>query len=854
MKKNNLRLRNKRSKFIILGLLLLAITVGYAVLSISDSISGISKINNASWNIYFDNIEVNNNSVAIVEENNDKAATIDHEDNTKVNFSVTLDKPGNFYEFTVDAVNDGSMDAMIDLTTSMIKIGDNEPVEITDETLPKYLKYKVSYLDGGKILKNHELKANTHETYKVRVEYSRDVTGEDLPDEEVSLDFSFTTNYKQKDDKAVAKPENIECTYNGELVQGAEYTNGQYTYRYMQELNSNNIWTNINSNGWGVTLTDKESTDPVTTKLCSTINEKPIVAMTYMFNNSKTTSIDTSSFNTSDVTDMTGMFYNVNNIEEIDVSSFDTSKVTMMPAMFYGDSCLKSINLSNFNTSNVTSVSCMFSGDTSLTDVNLDNWDMSKCSNNGGVFSSSVKKISMRNWIIPENFDNWLGRAWNARNVEEVDVTGWDLSNARNLSGLFADASKLKTIKGLNTWNTSNVTDISQVFFNTAIESVNLRNWNTSNVTNMSNLFYNCKNIEEIDLSSFDTSNVLYISYMFYGTTSLTSVNLDNWDIRKCVNTGSEFFTGSNVKNVSTRNWKIPKELTNWISRSWNATKVEKLDVTGWDLSQTKDIQGLFGSSAKLTTIIGLNTWDTSNITNMFNLFYGCNLLETIDLSSWNTSNVVNMNTMFSNNPNLKTIYVEDTFDTSLLTETDSSTNMFSGATSLVGGAGTVYDANHIDKEYARVDGGETNPGYFSMKDKVTITFDTDGGSLDIDDIEVYLNEKIGILPVPEKKGYVFLGWFTDKENGNKINENTIMNSNLTIYAHYREAEEFTVTFNPNGGTIENNTKDAVEGEEVGLLPIPKYRGKLFRGWYTDINSGTKINTSTIINKLPFNT
>ena len=45
-----------------------------------------------------------------------------------------------------------------------------------------------------------------------------------------------------------------------------------------------------------------------------------------------------------------------------------------------------------------------------------------------------------------------------------------------------------------------------------------------------------------------------------------------------------------------------------------------------------------------------------------------------------------------------------------------SSTSMFAGCTSLVGGAGTKYNANHKDKTYARIDGGTSNPGYFTAK------------------------------------------------------------------------------------------------------------------------------------------
>ena len=66
------------------------------------------------------------------------------------------------------------------------------------------------------------------------------------------------------------------CKFDGEMVQGAEYVNGQYTYHYMERALFNGGWASIKEEGWGVVLTDKKSTAPVSTQLCSTINGKPI--------------------------------------------------------------------------------------------------------------------------------------------------------------------------------------------------------------------------------------------------------------------------------------------------------------------------------------------------------------------------------------------------------------------------------------------------------------------------------------------------------------------------------------------------------------------------------------------------
>ena len=150
----------------------------------------------------------------------------------------------------------------------------------------------------------------------------------------------------------------LNCTFNGKLIQGTEYVNGQYTYRYMQEYTENSNWKNIKQKGWGVILTDNGSINPVTTKLCTYINGRPVVSMAYMFADSVSKEIDLSSFNTTNVIDMKGMFYN-SAVTSLDLSSFDTSNVTNMSGMFRNSS-VKTLDLSSFDTSNVTVMNHMF--------------------------------------------------------------------------------------------------------------------------------------------------------------------------------------------------------------------------------------------------------------------------------------------------------------------------------------------------------------------------------------------------------------------------------------------------------------------------------------------------------------
>ena len=112
----------------------------------------------------------------------------------------------------------------------------------------------------------------------------------------------------------------------------------------------------------------------------------------------KMTSIDLSALDTSEVTNMSHMFYECRGLTSIDVSIFDTSKVTDMSGMFETCNYLTSLDLSNFDTSKVTNMSYMFGVCNHLTSLDLSNFDTSKVTNMSDMFSvcSSLTNLDFR--------------------------------------------------------------------------------------------------------------------------------------------------------------------------------------------------------------------------------------------------------------------------------------------------------------------------------------------------------------------------------------------------------------------------------------------------------------------------
>ena len=172
--------------YFVLFSLILVVGIAYAILQANLQINGTTKIASNTWDVHFkaNTITPTVGSVTIDTTNNEQAATIDNA--SQVSYIVKLALPGDFYEFTVDVENTGSIDAMLDSISSKIKIGSGEEVEIIptgqNRNLPAYLDYSVAYSDGTAIAAKQELLGNGGiETVKVRVEFKTDIEANELP-------------------------------------------------------------------------------------------------------------------------------------------------------------------------------------------------------------------------------------------------------------------------------------------------------------------------------------------------------------------------------------------------------------------------------------------------------------------------------------------------------------------------------------------------------------------------------------------------------------------------------------------------------------------------------------------------
>ena len=258
------------------------------------------------------------------------------------------------------------------------------------------------------------------------------------------------------------------CKTSDTLTQGLEYVNGQYTYGYMKEGHNSSsglAWSNISNDGWGVQLTDKASTDAITSKICSYINNKPLVSAAGTFNKSKATILNLDGLNTSNIINMNGMFSNTQ-ITTLDVSKFNTSNVKDMGWMFSGSQAT-ALDLSNFNTSNVTNMEEMFYKSQATT-LDVSSFNTSNVTNMKYMFGNIPAITIDVSKFNTSKVTNMYAMFYRSQ-ITTLDLSSFDTSNVTDMSFMFNNSIKLKTIYASNKFKTDLVTSSSNMFYNSTL-------------------------------------------------------------------------------------------------------------------------------------------------------------------------------------------------------------------------------------------------------------------------------------------------------------------------------------------------------------------------------------------------
>ena len=342
------------------------------------------------------------------------------------------------------------------------------------------------------------------------------------------------------------------------------------------------------------------------------------------------------------------------------------------------------------------------------------------------MFFSKQKDAKIKNVLDLDlsNFDtskvtNMQSMFFGIHKLSTLNLSSFDTSNVINMQSMFSGMSNLANLD-LSSFNTSNVTDMSRMFYNTFnLANLDLSSFNTSKVMNMETMFRGARNLTNLNLSNFDTSQVRDMNHMFDNMRSLTTLNLSNFDTSKVTNMKAMFYDVPKLTTIdlSSFNTSKVKDMSFMFAGMHSPTT---LNLSSFDTSQVTDMSFMFSGMSNITNL-NLSGLNTPQVTDMSYMFSGMTNLTTIDLSSFNTSKVKDMQNMFSlqngdmSKDKLETIYVNNDFDTSELTD---DTNMFRNRKRLRGGNGSyLADPSMADKTWLRID-DPTNgrPGYFTRK------------------------------------------------------------------------------------------------------------------------------------------
>lgn len=212
------------------------------------------------------------------------------------------------------------------------------------------------------------------------------------------------------------------------------------------------------------------------------------------------------SFDTSDTTNMSGMFEKSNIISRIDLQGFRTFKVTDMSGMFNGCGLLTRLDVSGFDTSKVTNMDNMFYGCTFLTELNLSSFDTSRVTSMNNMFAACGL-------------------------LEKLDLSSFNTASVTSMNGMFHVCDSLVAID-VSSFNTENVQDMGSMFQACSkLKEINLQNFHTPSLINMSYMFDKCEVLAKLDLSNFDTSSVTKMSYVFTDCNKLKTLSIPNFDV-----------------------------------------------------------------------------------------------------------------------------------------------------------------------------------------------------------------------------------------------------------------------------------------------------------------------------------
>ena len=288
--------------------------------------------------------------------------------------------------------------------------------------------------------------------------------------------------------------------------------------------------------------------------------------------------------------------------------------------------------------------------------------------NSSNLFNGcdNLTQIEGLQYVNTSNVTNMSNMFAGTLSLTSLDLSTFDTSNVTDMSGMFDGAEKLTSLN-VSSFNTSNVTTMYRMFHGTKkLTSLVLNNFNTSNVTNMSGMFEGAESIQSLSVSSFSTINAIDMSNMFKGMKSATVLNVNSIRTTSATNLSGMFEGCSSVTTLNLSRFRTTT-VTDMSNMFKGMSSLTNLTISSFDTTNVTNMSNMFNGVTSMTTL-DISSFRTPSVIDMSNMFYDMHSLTTLDLSNFVTTSVTNMSGMFYNMYGLSTLSVSS-FNTSNVTD-----------------------------------------------------------------------------------------------------------------------------------------------------------------------------------------
>ena len=347
------------------------------------------------------------------------------------------------------------------------------------------------------------------------------------------------------------------------------------------------------------------------------------------------TSVNATNWVTNQTTRINSMFSNCTGLTSVNTTGWDTSQITNMGDIFnYCPALTEIIGIENWDTSNVTTMGGMFSQCGELTSLNISNWKTGQVVDMGGMFYGIhiTEPLNLNKWDVSKV--NTMLNMFRESHYTSIDISSWNTSNVAIFETMFMQcrATELKLPSKFVKSIEGKLTNIYRMFNQSHVTSLDVTEWDTQNANSLIGVFMMCVNLTEIKgIENWNTSKVTNMNQLFYQCYKLTSLNISGWETGQVTDMGNMF---------------------------QECEALASLDLSNWNIGKVTTMNNMFYACRSLTEIIGIENFDTTELTQCYQMFYQCQLLTSLDLSEWNTSKLTSAYWMFRTCSKLETLNV----------------------------------------------------------------------------------------------------------------------------------------------------------------------------------------------------